>query len=146
MKCTFGPAPHDATFGPNEGFYGKRYTSGAGSYMAWYCKEHDAFVGVHGNDAKRPLGTLANGPLRRARMQVHATIDPLWKQWKMKRGKVYAILSEYFGEPYHTGEADLARCREVLEAAPRLFGVARPLPLPSEEESELDKMTGVRRF
>lgn len=49
--------------------------------------------------------------LRRA---VHAKIDPLWKSGKIKRGRLYAMISREIGRTYHTGESDEDTCRLVL--------------------------------
>lgn len=47
------------------------------------CDPCDAQVGIHKSN-NEPLGTLANPPLRRARMDAHSFFDPLWK-YKMKK-------------------------------------------------------------
>ncbi len=119
MKCPY--CKTEATFGGNEGFYGRRFVSGAGSYMAYYCKPCNAYVGTHHNDPKRPLGTMANGDLRKLRMAVHAAIDPLWKSGEYERKEIYHRLSDAFGEEIHVGESDEKRCQEILESVPLLF-------------------------
>ena len=68
-----------ATFGPNEGFYGTRYVSSAGSYMAWYCKRCSTYVGTHHNDPAKPLGTMADAETREWRARAHRVIDPIWQ-------------------------------------------------------------------
>lgn len=101
----------------NKVIYGKRYGK---SYMIYWCRECDAYVGCH-NNSKRPLGTMADKALRAKRKKVHSVIDPLWKRGRYRRGEVYAILAKAFGEPVHVGESDMDRCDEIIEVARELF-------------------------
>ncbi len=121
MTCPYCKNP--ATFGDNAGFYGRRYTSSAGSYMAWYCTPCSAYVGTHHNDPNRPLGTMANDALRKQRIAVHAMIDPLWKSKQYTRAVVYERLTEAFGRQIHVGEADEKTCEELIKIIPSLFVV-----------------------
>lgn len=108
MICPYCEKP--ANYGPNEEFYGKRYGK---SYMCYYCKPCDAYVGTHQN-TKKPLGTMANRELRDWRKKAHLIIDQLWKSGELKRSQVYAKLAEHFGEEVHVGESDVKRCREII--------------------------------
>jgi hypothetical protein len=107
MNCPYCENP--ANYGPNEEFYGKRYGK---SWMCYYCKPCRAYVGTH-NNTTRPLGTMANDELRKARMAAHANIDPYWKENGWKRGDVYAALNKHFGHEIHVGESDLETAREI---------------------------------
>ncbi|WP_409930189.1 zinc-finger-containing protein [Vibrio owensii] len=51
-----------------------------------------------------PLGIIATPEIKNARKHIHALMDPLWKSGKIKRGKLYAMLSNRIGKTYHTGE------------------------------------------
>lgn len=106
----------EATYAPNEEWYGKRYGK---SYMAYFCRPCDAYVGTH-NNTTQPLGTMANKELRNARMKAHAVIDPLWRSGKMKRGQLYAKLNRHFGKHVHIGESDLKLCDEIIQFAATL--------------------------
>lgn len=73
----------------------------------WMCNSCKNFIGCHKNANKnkmKPLGVIANKELKQARISIHNIIDPIWKEEKMKRGEVYAILSQELGYTYHTGE------------------------------------------
>lgn len=94
----------------NKEKYGRNYGK---SYMAYYCKEHDTYVGCH-NNTRQPLGTMADDELRKLRMAVHAKIDPLWRSGQYKRKHIYKWLSKKLGYQYHTGESTKETCREVL--------------------------------
>src|SRR5690349_1108918 len=60
--------------------------------LLWYCGPPcNAYVGCHPGTNK-PLGTLANAELRRARMATHSIFDPLWKTGKFTRKGAYAWL------------------------------------------------------
>lgn len=110
MICPY--CKKEANYGPNEEWYnGKRYGK---SYMCYYCKPCDAYVGTHNNTTK-PLGTMANRELRQMRMKVHNKIDPLWKEKGWKRGEVYFEISSRLGYTYHTGESDIETCKKILE-------------------------------
>ena len=95
----------------NKEKYGQNYGK---SYMCYYCKEHDTYVGCHDN-SRRPLGTMAGAELREARMAVHAKIDPLWRSGRLRRGEVYRMITLKLGHTYHTGESDLDTCNKILE-------------------------------
>lgn len=84
----------------------------------WRCAPCEAWVGCHPGEST-PLGSLANGPLRRARGRAHGAFDELWKGRHMARGEAYAALSEALGiEPQktHIGHFDEATCDRVVEA------------------------------
>ncbi len=100
----------EAEWTENKAIYGKNYGK---SYMCYYCKPCDAYVGCHEN-SRRPLGIMANRELREYRKRVHSLIDPLWKSKEMSRGRVYSILTEFLGYQYHTGESDLETCKKII--------------------------------
>lgn len=102
----------------------------------WKCDGCGAYCGCHPSTT-RPLGTLADAETRRARMQVHAVLDPLWKtadktpgyapdsekaraRIRLKaRNRVYAYLADRLGVPReecHTGMFDRDRCAEAIRA------------------------------
>ena len=94
----------------------------------YLCKPCDAYVGVHPGTEK-PLGTLANRPLRVARMKTHAVLDPLWKEAyrlypkldlkgmatvrRIARSRTYAWLAQELGistDECHVGMFSQAMC------------------------------------
>lgn len=91
------------------------------------CIPCDARCGTHPDG--RPLGTLANAELRRARGYVHGVFDLLWKQadrlytggssGKLRhvaRLRAYEWLSAHLGihvDDCHVALFDLERCREA---------------------------------
>lgn len=72
----------------------------------WICDACSAFVGTHHKtkDRLRPLGFLATKEIKQWRMKIHAVLDPLWENGKIKRGQAYAFISNRLGRTYHTGE------------------------------------------
>ncbi len=72
----------------------------------WKCDTCENFVGCHHKtkDRTRPLGCIPTPELKRARMRMHALIDPVWQDGKMPRGKLYAEISKGIGREYHTAE------------------------------------------
>lgn len=82
------------------------------------CEQCDAQVGCHPGST-RPLGSLANVALRKARMAAHAEFDALWKSGSLKRSHAYAWLASELGlhvNDTHIGSFDESTCRKVVEA------------------------------
>lgn len=80
----------------------------------WKCNGCGNYVGCHHKtkDRTRPLGNIPSKELKNARQHIHRILDPLWKNGNMKRGKLYAKISDAIGYQYHTAEiksADEAR-------------------------------------
>ncbi len=123
MTCPYCNQP--ARFVDNAEIYnGRRYGK---SYMMWWCLPCDALVGTHQNDPKRPLGTMANKELRQWRRKAHATIDPIWKDGEMSRGRVYEILSTELGKQVHVGESDIDMCQKIIDVAIKNFTTDRSI-------------------
>jgi len=92
------------------------------------CLPCKAWVGVHGGTG-RPLGTIADATLRRARQRAHGAFDPIWKSGGMKRTKAYVWLASQLGievERCHIAMFSEATCDRVVEIcmARELKGVA----------------------
>lgn len=115
MKCPY--CQKEAEWTSNEVVYGRRYGK---SFMCYYCKNCDAYVGCHQN-TKKPLGTMANKALRKKRIEAHAIVDILWKSGKYKRSIVYKKLSDAFGFQVHIGSADEKICEDIIKTIPLLF-------------------------
>ena len=99
-----------------------RLTSGAEIYPHradladlpfWKCDTCGNFVGCHHKTKNRtnPLGCIPTPELKKARIHLHALIDPLWKEGKINRNALYKALSDQLGWKYHT-----AQLRSVDEA------------------------------
>ncbi len=95
----------------NREVYGKQYGK---SYMCYWCKECDAYVGCHQN-SQQPLGTMANKHLRTLRRKAHAHVDPLWKDGHMTRKEMYASLKKIFGYEVHIGASGIELCQAILK-------------------------------
>ena len=90
--------------------------------MFYICVPCGAHVGCHDGTTK-PLGRLANGELRTAKMAAHAAFDPLWESQGMKRKAAYAWLAEQIGidsKKCHIGWFDVAMCRRVVEVCDKI--------------------------
>ena len=76
----------------------------------WQCETCSNFVGCHkGTD--KPLGNIPTKKIKKARVEIHALIDPIWKSGKMKRNDIYNYITEKIGWNYHT-----AKIRTIEEA------------------------------
>lgn len=90
----------------------------------WMCNSCKNFIGCHKNANKnklKPLGVIANKELKQARIMIHNLIDPIWREEKMKRGEIYAVISKELGYTYHTGELrGIDEARRVWKIAAEL--------------------------
>lgn len=83
----------------------------------WDCRPCDAYVGVHRGTCK-PLGTLANRELRKARIEAHEAFDLLWKSRGMTRSRAYEWLQcvmSVNAEDAHIAKLTVEQCRLLLE-------------------------------
>lgn len=110
MRCPY--CKNEALWCDNSVVYGKRYGK---SYMCWFCKNCDAYVGCH-NNTQRPLGTMANKELRKVRIETHAVFDKLWKSKSLSRKMAYIRISDILGYRFHIGNSDIEQCKKIVEA------------------------------
>lgn len=105
------------------------------SYMIYYCKKDDAYVGCHKN-TRNALGSMANKELRRLRRECHLLIDQYWKKNKIERKKLYELLSDWWGDEFHVAWLREKECEFVLKNLdiPALISNAR-----NEPEYEYDE-------
>ncbi len=108
MKCPYCNKP--ALWTENKAIYGKNYGK---SYMCYYCKDCNAYVGCH-NNTEKPLGTMANKELRDWRIKAHNSFDSLWKTGFVTRNEAYKILENEFGKEIHIGESDIETCKRII--------------------------------
>lgn len=118
MKCP--SCGSSVSFTSNAVIYGKVYGNG----LVYICNNWprcDSFVGAH-FDAT-PLGTLADGKLRRLRGEAHRLFDELWKPSDdgfktIYRHEAYNYLANYMQIPVdqcHIGMFDAGQCIQVIE-------------------------------
>jgi hypothetical protein len=72
----------------------------------WRCDGCKNYVGCHHKKTggTRPVGNIASPLVRTVRKQIHALLDPLWRDGRRSRGEVYRLISGRLGYQYHTGE------------------------------------------
>ena len=93
----------------------------------WICDACGNYVGCHArlrdNDPHpRPLGVIATDQLRKARRKIHDLIDPVWKEGRITRNKLYQLISERIGWNYHTASIrSMDEAREVFKQARRVI-------------------------
>lgn len=118
MKCPY--CNQRAQWVSNEMIYNRKYGK---SYMCWWCKPCDAYVGCHQNTIV-PLGIMANAELRKWRMKAHNRIDPIWKNGDLTRKEVYQFLKEHFGREIHIAGSDIETCKRIV-AINKIYLVGR---------------------
>lgn len=101
----------EAPWVENKEKYGKNYGK---SYMCYYCKDCDTYVGCH-NNTREALGTMADKETMEARKTAHAAFDPLWKSGDMTRKEAYQLLSKKMGKITHIGQSDKQTCEDIRE-------------------------------
>lgn len=79
----------------------------------WICDKCNNFVGCHhkSKNPNQPLGCIPTKEIKKARIEIHKILDPIWKSGKMKRKEIYQIISDKIGWQYHT-----AKIRSIEEA------------------------------
>lgn len=85
-------------------------------YVCMRYPECDAYVGTH-QKSGRPLGTLANKPLRRKRIAAHAVFDKLWQHGHMSRDDAYRWMQSALDLPEakaHIGKLSEWRCNQLI--------------------------------
>jgi hypothetical protein len=89
----------------------------------WKCDTCKNYVGCHHKTKNRtkPLGNIPTKELKNARQHIHRILDPIWKDGKMPRGKVYAIIAEKIGYQYHTAEI------RSVEEARKIYAIVKEL-------------------
>jgi hypothetical protein len=86
----------------------------------WQCPTCKLYVGCHHKTEAptTPLGAMPTKEMRSARGKLHALIDPLWKDGRIKRKTLYRKMGRILGlkGEYHTAET---RSMDELRAAYR---------------------------
>ncbi len=88
----------------------------------WKCDGCGNHVGCHHKtkDRTKPLGNIPTKEIRNARQHIHRILDPIWKEKRMPRGKVYAIIARELGcEQYHTAEI------KSVEEARKVYAIVK---------------------
>ena len=97
----------------SEIIYGRSYGD------VYICSAYPACNAYVGADKKtgKPLGTLADYKLRRARNKAHASFDPLWQKGGMKRTEAYKWMAEVMDLPRekaHIAMFDVDQCNKLI--------------------------------
>lgn len=113
INCPYCQKP--AKWVENKEIYGRNYGR---SYMAWYCRPCDAYVGCH-NNTKKPLGRMADRELREWRKKaknkfIEVKLNGNWKNKKLK-SKAYLWLKDRLGKEFHFGDSTIDECKSVYE-------------------------------
>lgn len=126
IKCPY--CKNEAKLATGEIIYPRR--PDLASKKFWHCGPCDAYVGCHPATRftqfkdDQPLGRLANGELRTAKMKAHAAFDPLWKDGYFRtRTGAYNWLANTLklsADDCHIGMFDVEMCMRVVDACKEL--------------------------
>jgi hypothetical protein len=95
----------------------------------WKCDACGNHVGCHHKtkDRTRPMGTIPNPELKRARQHIHKLLDSLWGPGRPKRKEVYQTIEETLGYRFHTAEL------RTIEEARRVYRILLGLAAKAEK-------------
>lgn len=82
----------------------------------WLCIECNNFVGCHHKTKNRdhPLGHIPTKEMKKARIHIHALIDPFWQSGFIKRRELYKKISDVMGWNFHTSKTKtIEECRSA---------------------------------
>ncbi len=122
IKCPY--CGSQALLRPASVVYGARAVDPAAPY--YVCAHYpacDAYVAAH-KDTRLPMGTLADGSLRRKRMEAHRAFNQLWERGLMTRKQAYHWLQAKLGLPEqeaHIGKFSTFRCEQVIQLCGNFF-------------------------
>ncbi len=113
------------------------YRGGLAHKKVWVCTNYptcDAFVGCH-ETTNRPLGSLANKPLRLLRQACHSKLDPLWQSAEFARKDLYSLAATFFHKrAFHIAEFRDADCKDFLDRFDAFVEFARNLQSQTPDE------------
>ncbi len=98
-----------------------------GQLPFWRCDTCRNCAGCHHKtkNRTRPLGAIADQPMKEARRHIHHRLDPIWKSRRMDRRHLYARLTAVLGREYHT--ADLRTIDEARTIYRAVVAIEREL-------------------
>ncbi len=102
----------------------------------WQCQTCHNYVGCHHKTSMptKPLGIIATPELRKAKVHIHALIDPLWMNELIKRGSLYARIGDRIGYDFHTAEIkSVDEARNIYRVA---MGIRNELVQKEQEKLE----------
>jgi len=115
MKCNY--CNKEAEWVANSKIYGKRYGK---SYMIWWCRDCDAYVGCH-NNTLEPKGTLANKELRTKRIEAKNLFieKKLGGEWNGRKSKPKAYMwlqdkMDLSPDEAHFGKFNIEQCNKII--------------------------------
>jgi hypothetical protein len=83
----------------------------------------DAYVSAH-KQSHQPMGVLANGKLRRKRIDAHRAFDRLWREGIMKKWQAYIWMQAKFGlspRQAHIANFSEYMCDELISLCEQAF-------------------------
>lgn len=95
-------------------YNGKSYGEWPLAYLCDCCR---AYVSVH-KGTHIPMGTLADEPTRKARVEAKNSFNPLWINQGMRRSEAYQWLADKMGIPKeqcHIGLFNVEQCKQVIQ-------------------------------
>ena len=116
IKCPYCGA--QAHLRPASVLFGEKAIDPTAPY--YVCSHYpacDAYVAAH-RHSSLPMGTLANGALRRKRIDAHAAFKQMWESGLMNKKQAYRWPQVQFGLPEceaHIGKFSTFRCEQVIQ-------------------------------
>lgn len=105
-----------ATKHPASYVYGKFAKPDVFLYVCDHYPKCNSYVAAH-KDSGLPMGTLANGILRKKRIAAHKALDRIWNKGYMTKEQVYIWLQAKLNmtaQEMHIGKFDEYYCNRVI--------------------------------
>ena len=122
IKCPY--CGSRALLRPASVVYGERAADPSAPY--YVCARYpacDSYVAAH-RRTRLPMGTLADGSLRRKRIQAHTAFNRLWENGLMSKRQAYLWLQAKLDLPEqetHIGRFSEFRCEQVIQLCSSFF-------------------------
>ena len=120
MRCPY--CGSSVIYRSADGIY-KNNSKGAMLYVCSKYPECDAYVTTH-EGTRVPMGIMADGRLRKKRIDAHRSFDKLYKSGLMDRREAYRWLAHMTQSPLgkaHIGQFGEYYCDVVIKESRRLF-------------------------
>lgn len=120
---------HDVAARPTTGRDVYPHRPDLADWRGWSCPHCHNYTGVHRSTGE-PLGTIPTQEIRRARMELHDLIDPVWQTGLVSRSKLYQLVSKELGlANYH-----IAEINSIEEAQDARFAIQRVIERLRKED------------
>jgi hypothetical protein len=102
----------------------------------WKCDCCNNYIGCHHKtkNKTKPLGYIPSPEIKNARIHIHALLDPIWKNNRISRKKLYCLISENLGYIFHTGEI------KTIDEARRVYKIVLDISKKTKQQKRINNV------